>query len=225
MPKLIVLYLKMNHQMELQDLRTEYGKGSLQEEKTPENPFELFGDWLTHAMYTGCTEANAMVLSTVSETGCPSSRVLLLKTLDEKGFVFYTNYDSLKGRQLKLNPQGALLFFWADIERQVRIEGVVEKVEDELSDAYFFSRPLRSRVSAVVSPQSTVIPSRTELEKMHNDFQLAHPEGRFNRPANWGGYRLVPRVFEFWQGRSNRLHDRIQYSREAFVWKKCRLAP
>jgi pyridoxamine 5'-phosphate oxidase len=211
--------------MELQDLRINYGKGSIHDRNLPDQPMEWFAEWLGQAIQASAFEANAMVLSTVAENGYPSSRVVLLKGFDERGFVFFTNYESRKGKQLDSNPQAALLFFWPEMERQVRIEGVVHKAEEELSDEYFYSRPLESRVSAAVSPQSEVVSSREQLEIMHNAFLNSNPDGRFERPQHWGGYRLDPRLIEFWQGRKNRLHDRIQYEREGFNWKRTRLAP
>jgi len=211
--------------MELRDLRINYGKGSIQDGELPENPMEWIGDWLAEALSASLHEANAMVLSTVSETGSPSSRVVLLKAFDEKGFLFFTNYESRKGRQIVHNPAGSLLFFWPELERQVRIEGAIEKAEAGISDEYFYSRPLESRVSAAVSPQSMIVSSRAELEKMHQDYLDEHPDGTFERPDHWGGYWLLPNLIEFWQGRRNRLHDRIQYQRNELGWERCRLAP
>ena len=211
--------------MELQDLRLNYGKSSIPEGELLENPMDWFEIWMTEAISASLKEANAMVLSTVSETASPSSRVVLLKAFDERGFLFFTNYESRKGRQIVHNPAGSLLFFWPELERQVRIEGAIEKAEAGISDEYFYSRPLESRVSAAVSPQSAVVSSRAELEKMHQDYLDEHPDGTFKRPDHWGGYWLSPNLIEFWQGRRNRLHDRIQYLRNDLGWERCRLAP
>lgn len=211
--------------MELKDLRINYGKKKIREDEIPGSPQEWFMEWLEEAVQTGICDANAMALSTVSSDGRPSSRIVLLKGLDDAGFVFFTNYTSRKGEQLAANPNAALLFFWPELERQIRVEGVVRKTESAISDDYFYSRSPESRVSAVVSPQSKVVNSRESLEQLHNTFLFMHPEEDFERPAYWGGYRLIPSLFEFWQGRSNRLHDRIQFREEAGVWKWQRLAP
>jgi len=211
--------------MELQDLRINYGKGAIPDGKSPGNPMMWFGDWLAEALSASLHEANAMVLSTVSEKGSPSSRVVLLKAFEERGFLFFSNYESLKGYQITLNPAGSLLFFWPELERQVRIEGKITKADADVSDDYFYSRPLESRVSAAVSPQSRIVSSRTQLEQIHQDFLDTYPEGTFKRPDNWGGYWLSPDLFEFWQGRRNRLHDRIQYQLVERKWEWNRLAP
>lgn len=211
--------------MELNDLRTDYGKDRITDKGLPPDPTEWLNRWLNEAIAWGIPEPNAMALSTVSENGCPSSRIVLLKSYDDKGFVFFTNYESRKGVHLTANPQASLLFFWPALERQVRIEGVVEILEHETSDAYFMSRPVDSRISAFISPQSRVVESREALETMHQEFKSQYPDGPVQRPEHWGGYRLIPRIVEFWQGRSNRLHDRIQYERDGFFWKRSRLAP
>ncbi len=211
--------------MELHDLRKNYGKDAIPEEYLPADPFDWFGDWLRHALLVTVHEANAMVLSTVSGNGQPSSRIVLLKQFDENGFLFFTNYESRKGIQLSSNPAAALLFFWPELERQVRIEGIIIKADAAVSDEYFLSRPMESQVSAVVSPQSQVIPTHKYLVQMHREFSSSHSEGKFSRPENWGGYLLSPHLFEFWQGRSNRLHDRILFELINQEWKRCRLAP
>lgn len=211
--------------MDLQDLRVNYGKGSIQDTMLPSHPMDWFSDWLDQAILSSSIEANAMVLSTVSGDGYPSSRVVLLKAYDERGFVFFTNYESRKGKQLKDNPNASLLFFWPAMERQIRVEGTIEKTKGIESDEYFLSRPLESRISAVVSPQSQVIESREFLEERYRNFIQQQAAGTLHRPNNWGGYRLIPGLFEFWQGRKNRLHDRIQYLRLADKWVKQRLAP
>lgn len=211
--------------MELQDLRKNYGKGKIDDYSLPSDPMDWFEEWMKDALSASMFEANAMVLSTVSESGFPSSRVVLLKHFDHNHFYFFSSYDSRKGLHLKSNPNASLLFFWPELERQVRIEGVVEESAESVSDEYFYSRPLESRVSAAISPQSSVIASREMLENMHKEFLAQYPEGNFTRPANWGGYKFLPRLIEFWQGRKNRLHDRIQFEREGFHWKRSRLAP
>ena len=205
----------------LANIRKEYGKRSLHEKDVPADPFITFGEWLREAVALSGEEPNAMVLSTVSEKGFPSSRMVLLKDWDSRGFVFFTNYRSRKGRHLGLNPNASLLFFWSAAERQVRIEGRVIKVTDEESDRYFMQRPPASRIGAIVSPQSEVIPDRAFLETAFRNYA-----GSAVRPEHWGGYRLVPVYFEFWQGRPDRLHDRISYcSKEDGNWKIHRLAP
>ena len=211
--------------MELQDMRIDYRKGEISDDSLPDHPMAWFGTWLEEAISANIEEANAMVLSTVSIAGTPSSRVVLLKAFDERGLLFFTNYESRKGSQISYNPAGALLFFWPDLERQIRIEGSISKADNTISDDYFYSRSLESRVSAAVSPQSKVVETRELLEKMHSEFLLDHQEEKFHRPDNWGGYWLQPDLFEFWQGRSNRLNDRIQFQRLEEGWIRSRLAP
>jgi pyridoxamine 5'-phosphate oxidase len=211
--------------MELHDLRINYGKSSIPDGKLHDNPLDWFGDWLSEALSASLNEANAMVLSTVSDKGMPSSRVVLLKAFDERGLLFFTNYNSRKGQHIALNPAASILFFWPELERQIRIEGLIQQADPAISDEYFYSRPVESRISAAVSPQSRIVPSRSSLEQMYQNFMADHPEGEFKRPAHWGGYWLSPNMIEFWQGRRNRLHDRIQYRRIGNGWEKCRLAP
>jgi len=202
--------------------RRNYERHELTEDKISPNPFEQFGWWFDDASQGEIDEPNAMVLSTVSAAAKPSSRIVLLKAYDENGFVFYTNYKSKKGKNIAENPNACLLFFWDKLERQVRIEGVIEKIEVRLSEQYFSSRPYESRLSAVVSEQSEEIPSRAFLE----DKLLAiQNSGVVKRPEHWGGYVVKPNYFEFWQGRASRLHDRIIYILENGVWKIKRLAP
>ena len=207
------------------DLRQEYARESLDEHKVALDPIAQFSRWFQEAMGSACAEPNAMTLATAEQDGRPSARIVLLKGFDARGFVFFTNYRSRKGRELALNPQGALLFHWIELERQVRIEGEVEMVAREESDEYYASRPLGSRLGAWASPQSEVIARREELQS-----RLSEVSAKFGddppRPEHWGGYRLAPDVVEFWQGRPNRLHDRVRYIREsATVWKIERLAP
>ena len=207
------------------DLRQEYARESLDEHNVALDPIAQFSRWFQEAMGSACAEPNAMTLATAEQDGRPSARIVLLKGFDARGFVFFTNYRSRKGRELALNPQGALLFHWIELERQVRIEGEVEMVAREESDEYYASRPLGSRLGAWASPQSEVIARSEELQS-----RLSEVSAKFGddppRPEHWGGYRLAPDIVEFWQGRPNRLHDRVRYIREsATVWKIERLAP
>ena len=211
--------------MELPDMRIDYGIGAVSDAHGFQTPFEWFRDWLEEAIRKNVVEPNAMMLSTVSESGFPTSRVVLLKAFDDQGFVFFSNYESKKGLQLLNNPHAALLFFWPQLERQVRIEGIIIPTNDTISDEYFHTRPLESRISAVISPQSRPVPSRDFLEKLHHEFMATHGDGNVERPTNLGGYLLIPSLFEFWQGRSNRLHDRIQFDHFGDGWKQVRLAP
>jgi len=207
------------------DLRKDYGQASLDENDVLDNPVQQFTRWFEEALKAEVNEPNAMGVSTVDERGRPSSRIVLIKQFDERGFTWYTNYDSQKGKQLNGNPFASLLFFWSELERQVRIEGRVERTTAEESDKYFNSRPLKSRLSAIASHQSAPIASRAELE--HNYEDVARQVGETpQRPQNWGGFRLVPERIEFWQGRRSRFHDRIVYTRqEDGSWTRQRLQP
>lgn len=205
-------------------LRTDYMKGALDEEHADPNPMRQFARWWDEASRSMLREANAMTLATASVDGTPSARTVLLKGYDDDGFVFYTNYDSRKGRELAANPRAALLFFWAELERQVRIEGTVERVAAAESDEYYRSRPLASRIGAWASPQSEPIPSKAWLMARAAEMGLRHGLNP-DRPPHWGGYRLRPMALEFWQGRPSRLHDRLLYSRAAAGWQRARLAP
>lgn len=189
------------------------------------DPFVQFRAWMDAALAASLPAANAMTLATIDERGRPAARVVLLKELDERGFTFYTNYQSRKGRELALHPMAALVFFWEPQHRQVRVEGVVERVSAAESDAYFAVRPRGSQISASVSPQSQVVAQREELERAvaKLDEQLAGAAPP--RPAHWGGYRVIPELFEFWQGQESRLHDRVQYRRDGDLWVRERLAP
>lgn len=206
------------------DLRKSYERAELDESASAADPFEQFRLWLQQALDAELPEPNAMTLATVGSEGRPSTRVVLIKGFDARGIVWYTNYDSRKGRELAGNPFAALQFHWVELERVVRIEGRVEKAGEAESDDYFKSRPLDSRIGAWASPQSQVISSRAVLvgnaAKFGARFMLNPP-----RPPHWGGYRLVPDRFEFWQGRPSRLHDRLRYQLEAGAWRRERLAP
>jgi len=205
-------------------IRTDYKKGALDEEHAEADPLRQFDRWWSEATRSQLPEVNAMTLATAGTGGVPSARVVLLKGYDERGFVFFTNYDSRKGRDLAQNPRAALLFFWPELERQIRIEGLVERVEAQDSDTYYRSRPLASRIGAWASPQSEPIPGKAWLMARAAEMGLRHglsPE----RPPNWGGYRLSPVEMEFWQGRPSRLHDRLRYRLADGVWERARLAP
>lgn len=210
--------------MKLSDLRHDFGKYGLDETKSPGSPILMFRSWIEKAKENGVKEFNAMVLSTVGKHNRPSSRIVLLKEIMESGaLVFYTNYHSKKGRDLLNNPFGALHFFWPELERQIRIEGTVAKTHSDISDDYFNSRPVESKASAIVSPQSEKIDNLTAL-KDSSRFLIRNPH-KIKRPEHWGGYELTPDLFEFWQGGKYRLHDRIRYSLEGDQWIKARLAP
>jgi pyridoxamine 5'-phosphate oxidase len=207
------------------DIRTDYRKQKLNEEDTAAEPMPQFRKWWEEAVASEIYEVNAMTLATVSSEGQPSARIVLLKGLHDDGFVFFTNYESRKGNELALNNRAALVFFWKELERQVRIEGTIEKVSDRESEEYFHSRPHESQIGAWSSPQSKPIPSRNFLEKNVAENSNRFGENEVERPLFWGGYILVPSLVEFWQGRSNRLHDRIEYIHENGRWIKRRLAP
>lgn len=208
------------------DIRKDYMLQSLLEKDVEADAIGQFDKWWEEAVRSEITEVNAMTLATASADGVPSARIVLLKGYDKRGFVFFTNYESFKGKQLAENPRACLLFFWKELERQVRITGLVEKVSDAESDAYFNSRPEGSRIGAWVSPQSQVIANRQWLEEREKGFVKEHSEKPLARPSHWGGYRINPICIEFWQGRSNRLHDRIQYTlKEDATWLIERLAP
>lgn len=210
----------------LADIRKDYRMQTLLETDVAPDPFTQFNAWWADAVKSEIEEINAMTLATASVTGQPSARIVLLKALTDKGFVFYTNYNSAKGQELAANPQACLVFFWKELERQVRITGYVEKVSEAESDEYFHSRPEGSRIGAWASPQSTVINSREVIEENTGKYEKQFAGKTINRPGHWGGYIVIPDVIEFWQGRPNRLHDRIQYSRvEPGKWKIDRLAP
>jgi pyridoxamine 5'-phosphate oxidase len=206
------------------ELRKSYELGELVESQAGDDPLALFDQWLKAALASGIAEPNAMTLATVGSDLRPSTRIVLIKGYDARGIVWYTNYDSRKGRELAGNPFAALQFHWVELERTVRIEGRVEKVSAEESDTYFNSRPVGSRLSAIASPQSDVVPDRAWLEAQMAQVQSAQSANPV-RPTHWGGYRLVPDDWQFWQGRQNRLHDRLRYRWASGQWRRERLAP
>ncbi|MHB1422225.1 MAG: pyridoxamine 5'-phosphate oxidase [Gemmataceae bacterium] len=212
--------------MQIADMRKEYLWSGLSEADVDADPIRQFEKWFEQARAANLTEPNAMTLATAAADGQPSARVVLLKAFDASGFAFFTNYDSRKGRELAANPRAALLFFWAELQRQVRIEGTVERVSEAESDAYFRSRPLGSRLGAWASPQSEVIPSRDVLEERVREQMRRFPDGEVPRPPHWGGYCVRPLTIEFWQGRPDRLHDRLRYQRvQPDGWRLERLSP
>lgn len=211
--------------MSIADLRQDYRLHGLNESEIDPDPIKQFELWFTQAQEVGGVEANAMTVATASADGVPSARMVLLKGLDERGFVFYTNYESAKGSDLAGNPQAALLFYWPQLERQVRISGRVTKVSREESEKYFHSRPLGSQIGATASRQSTVLSDRAALEAEFARLERAYSGGEVPLPDYWGGYRVHPDWLEFWQGRPSRLHDRLRYIREGTGWKVVRLSP
>lgn len=215
----------MNNKISVADLRRDYSHASLSEHEVDADPFRQFEHWFHQAVEAQMPEPNAMSLATVAADGRPSLRIVLLKDFDARGFTFYTNYQSRKGENLLQNPQAAITFHWVELERQVRIEGRVERVAPEESDAYFAIRPVKSRIGAHASAQSRPIASREQLEQQFEQAAAQYGE-QPPRPAHWGGYRLVPDWIEFWQGRRSRLHDRIVYTRQPDgSWARERLQP
>ncbi|MBN3943336.1 MAG: pyridoxamine 5'-phosphate oxidase [Nostoc sp.] len=210
----------------LADLRKDYTLEGLSELEVELNPFIQFKKWFAQALAAQLPEPNAMTIATATPDGKPSARMVLLKDFDERGFTFFTNYNSHKGQELAENPQAALVFWWAELERQVRISGYVEKVSETESDQYFHSRPANSRLGAWVSNQSEVIDSREVLERRLQEFQSKYENQEIFRPPHWGGLRVIPTEIEFWQGRPSRLHDRLLYSRlDNGTWNIERLSP
>jgi pyridoxamine 5'-phosphate oxidase len=211
--------------MSLADLRREYARARLDETAVDPDPLVEFARWFAEAERAELPEPNAMTLATATADGVPSARVVLLKGFDERGFVFFTDYRSRKARELEANPRAALVFYWGELERQVRITGVVQRTSKEESERYFRGRPAGSRRGAWASHQSHVIPSRSRLEEELRKVEAKYPTDDIPLPPYWGGYRLLPDAIEFWQGRENRLHDRIRYVREGERWRVDRLSP
>ncbi len=214
----------MHKTNDLKNMRLNYEQGQLLESNIDLNPFNQFKKWFDQAVEAKIIEPNAMTIATATKEGIPSARVVLLKGFDETGFVFYTNYHSRKGKELNDNPFAAILFWWREFERQIRIEGKIEKISRKESEEYFNQRPLKSRYGTLASEQSEIIENREVLEKRFADLEKqygANPP----TPENWGGYKLIPAKFEFWQGRTSRLHDRICYHKENNNWKIFRLQP
>jgi pyridoxamine 5'-phosphate oxidase len=210
----------------ISERRKDYNLFNLRETGVDPDPICQFERWFDEATQSDIPEPNAMTLATATPDGRPSARVVLLRGVDERGFVFFTNYDSRKGRELDVNPFAALVLFWHELERQVRVEGSVQRVSADESDSYFHSRPASSRIGAWASPQSEVIESRELLENRCRELEKGFEGGAIPRPPNWGGFRLVPETIEFWQGRLSRLHDRLRYSRRGqSEWLIERLAP
>lgn len=208
------------------DIRKTYALAQLKESETASNPMQQFGKWWDEAVSAEIDEVNAMTLATVDANGSPDARIVLLKGVNENGFHFFTNYQSRKGQQLQAEPHAALVFFWKELERQVRVQGTIERLSDAENDAYFLSRPRESQLGAISSPQSTVIEGREWLEDRYASVATEHAGKDPVRPAHWGGYRLLPVSVEFWQGRPGRMHDRIEYKKDpSGSWLRQRLAP
>jgi len=215
-----------NADMHLAQIRIDYNLAALDEKEVGDNPISFFEKWMLQAQEAHITEVNAMALTTVDDAGMPHARIVLLKGMEDGGFVFFTNYDSNKGKQIQKHNKVALLFFWKELERQVRIEGKIEKVSAEYSDIYFHSRPKGSQIGACASPQSQIIENREVLEKKVASLEEAFTDKEIPRPENWGGYIVKPYLIEFWQGRSSRLHDRVVCEKKVDNgWKIYRLAP
>jgi pyridoxamine 5'-phosphate oxidase len=209
---------------DLSKIRNEYLKGELDIFHVHPDPVQQFGEWMDQAIRSEIEEPTAMTLATVAPDGKPSARMVLLKGFNEKGFVFFTNYESRKGQEIFRNHRVALVFYWKELERQVRIEGFVLKTSGKESDEYFHSRPAESQVSSIISPQSAVIPDRQYIENLRQEY-LQNLSADIQRPVNWGGFQVIPEMIEFWQGRPNRLHDRLRYTRKGGEWVIERLAP
>ncbi|MDB5001241.1 MAG: pyridoxamine 5-phosphate oxidase [Mucilaginibacter sp.] len=213
-------------QKDIENLRQDYSAASLSETDVDANPMRQFDKWFNEAINYKVHEPNAMTLATATHDGRPSARIVLLKGFSEDGFKFYTNYLSRKGKEISKNPLGALVFFWGDMERQIRIEGTIEKLDRDYSEKYFHTRPKLSQISAMASPQSQEISDREQLEQKIAQLEAEYTDTEVPKPSFWGGYILKPRLIEFWQGRRSRLHDRIVYKKtDNKNWKIVRLAP
>ncbi len=206
-------------------LRQDYKLHALVEADANPDPIVQFQTWFDESVAAQLPEPNAMTIATATPEGIPSARVVLLKGLDDRGFVFFTNYDSHKGQELQANPHAAIVFLWTELERQVRIQGTVERISAAESDNYYYSRPAGSRLGAWASEQSQVIADRTVLETRLAELQTEYPDGDIARPSHWGGFRVMPTLIEFWQGRSSRLHDRLRYQKVGTSWAIDRLSP
>jgi pyridoxamine 5'-phosphate oxidase len=209
----------------LTHLRKDYVRFGLAEADMHPDPLEQFQNWLQEALAAEIHEPYAMTLATVSTSGQPSARIVLLRQVDERGFTFFTNYQSAKGEELAANPKAALLFYWPELERQIRVEGTTTRTDAEISEAYFRQRPVGSQVAAAVSAQSAIVPSREDLEERYAALAQQYAGQAVPRPAHWGGYALLPHSLEFWQGRANRLHDRLRYRQTPQGWILERLSP
>ncbi len=207
------------------EIRNEYQSKKLSKKDVHADPFQQFVQWMDEAIKAGIKEPTAMSLATTGKNLLPTNRIVLLKEIQNQGFIFFTNYESKKGYQLAENPYGSLLFFWPELERQIRIQGRIEKTSKEISDNYYLTRPAKRRIGAWASPQSQEIPNRKYLEELQTEYEKKFEGKPPQRPDNWGGFILMPYTFEFWQGRPNRLHDRIEYYLDDCDWKLRRLAP
>lgn len=221
----LIIFIENKLLMNISAIRKEYSLKTLDISNLSNNPIDQFNLWFQEALLAKVIETNAMTLSTIGVDGIPNGRIVLLKDVDT-GFIFFTNYESEKGKEIAKNPLGSLTFFWAELERQVRIKGKIEKVSAELSDKYFFSRPFGSQIGAWTSPQSQKIDSREELEQRQQEVENKFKNTPITRPPHWGGFRLTPSNVEFWQGRPSRLHDRVSYElKEKGDWQLSILAP
>ena len=209
----------------LRGIRTDYNKASLLDGEIPENPYNLLCLWMDSAIAEKIPEPTAICLSTIKPNGRVNSRIVLAKEIQEDGVVFFTNYNSAKGQDIAKNSFACAVFFWAEMQRQIRIEGTIKKISEKDSDEYYMERPKLSKIGAWASPQSQVIQSRSELEQLVEKFQKEFEQKELGRPPFWGGYKLNYESIEFWQGRQGRLHDRFLYTKKLSTWKICRLAP